>query len=411
MTDRELIIEVCEALARSAMKLDQSELDMSKEAQEYRDKAAAIRRLLEDPHEGCVTRTAYEMRAASYEALLAKYNHALAEIEELKERPSQSHMETQHERWVLATLNWLVTQGIPMGTQTIPEMLLLLEKKNQETQRHYQGISAALVEAQKENERNYGKWWDLEQNYVLPVFRWGREMEPKIELEQLVASNPGKNCIELFFAALRDRLTAAELNADACTTACGPAFDEIAKLCGPPTWDYPGQVIRDVRRLVEEKEQFRLGAISLNEKWQRAIDDKMPLRDEILALEKEKKRLLLVGHAASYYINTRKGLSALADAVRDREAGTDLAEGYHELARRVDQQADRLGALQADIKDLTADRDAWKAESMRARAAEHLLVKRCLELKDCVIYARDRRATTFDYDEWIAMVELALKEP
>jgi hypothetical protein len=30
------------------------------------------------------------------------------------------------------------------------------------------------------------------------------------------------------------------------------AFDEIAKLCGCPDWDYPGQLVRDVARLVKD---------------------------------------------------------------------------------------------------------------------------------------------------------------
>ena len=34
-----------------------------------------------------------------------------------------------------------------------------------------------------------------------------------------------------------------------------PDFDEIAKLCGCPEWDYPGQVLRDIRALVKERDE------------------------------------------------------------------------------------------------------------------------------------------------------------
>lgn len=36
-----------------------------------------------------------------------------------------------------------------------------------------------------------------------------------------------------------------------------PDFDEIAKLCGCPEWDYPGQVLRDVRKLIQERDALQ----------------------------------------------------------------------------------------------------------------------------------------------------------
>lgn len=35
------------------------------------------------------------------------------------------------------------------------------------------------------------------------------------------------------------------------------ALDEIAALCGVPDWEYPGQVVRDVRMVVAERDRLR----------------------------------------------------------------------------------------------------------------------------------------------------------
>ncbi len=58
-------------------------------------------------------------------------------------------------------------------------------------------------------------------------------------------------------------LEQARLAADCCKDACGPAFDEIAKLCGCPTWEYPGQVIRDVQGVVAERDRLRADRATL----------------------------------------------------------------------------------------------------------------------------------------------------
>lgn len=51
--------------------------------------------------------------------------------------------------------------------------------------------------------------------------------------------------------AERDEL---QLRVDCCNDACGPAFDEIAAMCGVAEWEYPGQVIRDVKLVVEQRD-------------------------------------------------------------------------------------------------------------------------------------------------------------
>jgi hypothetical protein len=35
------------------------------------------------------------------------------------------------------------------------------------------------------------------------------------------------------------------------------ALDEIAALCGVPEWEYPGQVVRDVRAVVAERDLWK----------------------------------------------------------------------------------------------------------------------------------------------------------
>jgi hypothetical protein len=69
--------------------------------------------------------------------------------------------------------------------------------------------------------------------------------------------------------ALRKRLAEAAsrlavLEAD--VAASNAVFDEIAKICGCAQWDYPGQIVRDVRSLAEraekaEQECVRLGKL------------------------------------------------------------------------------------------------------------------------------------------------------
>jgi hypothetical protein len=56
------------------------------------------------------------------------------------------------------------------------------------------------------------KWTTYEREYILPVFDWAAKHG--IQLKELVAANPGKNCVQLFFEALEERLTAAEAAGD-----------------------------------------------------------------------------------------------------------------------------------------------------------------------------------------------------
>ena len=59
-----------------------------------------------------------------------------------------------------------------------------------------------------ENKRNYDKWWDYEQEYILPCFKWAKECG--IDLPALVSEAKGNSTVR-FFGALRDQI--AELRA------------------------------------------------------------------------------------------------------------------------------------------------------------------------------------------------------
>ena len=58
--------------------------------------------------------------------------------------------------------------------------------------------------------------------------------------------------VEDLVAAVADMALKLDAHEDAST----PAFDEIAKLCGCPEWEYPGQVVRDVERVVKERDDL-----------------------------------------------------------------------------------------------------------------------------------------------------------
>ena len=55
-------------------------------------------------------------------------------------------MEKKHEAWVLATLNWLNAQGVPMGSLEIPDMLVFVGEK-------IQMAFSELAKARKDLER------------------------------------------------------------------------------------------------------------------------------------------------------------------------------------------------------------------------------------------------------------------
>lgn len=67
-------------------------------------------------------------------------------------------------------------------------------------------IAAALSAKDAEIERHRRKWEDYERNYVVPCFAWAAEAG--IDLQGLVKTNPGHNCVELLVRELQSRDTA-----------------------------------------------------------------------------------------------------------------------------------------------------------------------------------------------------------
>lgn len=63
---------------------------------------------------------------------------------------------------------------------------------------------ATLEAEHTERMRERSKWWDYEQEFILPCFKWAEEMG--IDLRDLVATTPGRNCVDLLVHALMERL-------------------------------------------------------------------------------------------------------------------------------------------------------------------------------------------------------------
>ncbi len=67
------------------------------------------------------------------------------------------------------------------------------------------------------------KWQDYERDFILPCFRWARELG--LDLEQMVLANPGRNCVELLVSALRERASRAPIQGPAARPAARPAAE------------------------------------------------------------------------------------------------------------------------------------------------------------------------------------------
>jgi len=51
------------------------------------------------------------------------------------------------------------------------------------------------------------KWWNYEQEYILPCFKWAKESG--IDLAEEIVKNPGHNCVEILVKQLQARLVMA----------------------------------------------------------------------------------------------------------------------------------------------------------------------------------------------------------
>jgi hypothetical protein len=70
-----------------------------------------------------------------------------------------------------------------------------------------------------------------------------------------------------------------------------PDFDLIAKLCGCPEWDYPGQVLRDVQALVKERDKLKVTVAALRSSVERL--------DEELAGERQRAQIVILERDAT----------------------------------------------------------------------------------------------------------------
>lgn len=61
------------------------------------------------------------------------------------------------------------------------------------------------------------KWQDYERDFILPCFRWARELG--LDLEQMVLANPGRNCVDLLVSTLRERASRAPIQGPAARPA------------------------------------------------------------------------------------------------------------------------------------------------------------------------------------------------
>lgn len=149
----------------------------------------------------------------------------------------------------------------------------------------------------------------------------------KVDTEKLrrdVAGFAGR----FFYDEERGDLAYVAKNCDDRKCECGPNYNiDGDQDCSVPVCGFGG---------VDE---------AVGEPVARMLNSVGPLLDEI-------ERLRSVAYAASYFVNSnQKGITQLYDSVRDRENGADFAN-YRGREVRIEQQSDKIGNLEADVKDL-----------------------------------------------------------
>jgi hypothetical protein len=126
------------------------------------------------------------------------------------------------------------------------------------------------------------------------------------------------------------------LKFDAHEDASTPAFDEIAKLCGRPEWEYPGQVVRDVERVVKERDELVDATILGPLKGKSMHDEILSLRERLRVAEAVRDD----ARAAS-----QRDLEARRNPQSPALPGvTD--EDLDEAIRQTDMHADEYGELE-----------------------------------------------------------------
>jgi hypothetical protein len=93
--------------------------------------------------------------------------------------------------------------------------------------------------------------------------------------------------VEGIVTAVADMAMKLDCHEDAST----PAFDEIAKLCGCQTWEYPGQVVRDVQHVVNERDALAKRRDELLATIAR-LSNELPFPDEVKNWTEQRAKLV-----------------------------------------------------------------------------------------------------------------------
>jgi hypothetical protein len=133
-----------------------------------------------------------------------------------------------------------------------------------------------------------------------------------------------------------DAVANMALKLDAHDDASTPAFDEIARLCGCPHWDYPGQVVNDVERVVKARDGLRT-----------------EVRD--LVTIKEGQKIWLDG--------ARAEISRLREQLHIAESTRDAAQAASNRDLELRREAAAVAATQKAINDA-------EVSTLRAQVAE-----------------------------------------
>lgn len=123
--------------------------------------------------------------------------------------------------------------------------------------------------------------------------------------------------------AIVDEVARVYLALDAHEDASTPAFDEIAKLCGCPEWEYPGQVVRDVMHVIAERDRLTVRRDELLQTIAR-LSQTVPFPEEWKNWESQRAKMLaevgtlrhqiveLMGSKDGAYIERDRCVAAIA---------------------------------------------------------------------------------------------------
>jgi hypothetical protein len=146
--------------------------------------------------------------------------------------------------------------------------------------------------------------------------------------------------------ALRTQLDRAVADMALALDAHEEAFDEIAKLCGCPEWECPGQVVRDVEKVVKERDEaWAWRRLYFHERRFIELEERLRVSDSVRDaaraasnrnLEEKRKAEAANDHYAALLAAQEKRVSAMdAECQELRKTADDARDGLRELAIRV----------------------------------------------------------------------------